>query len=79
MEIDVRTASYASTQAERMRANWLSTAMIALSHGLPFFHAGDEPSLRDAVRLRRDRLALRGMGRRRHGMESHARACTQWP
>jgi len=27
---------------ERMRASWLCTAIIALSHGVPFFHAGDE-------------------------------------
>mmetsp|Transcript_37568 Transcript_37568/g.116746 ORF Transcript_37568/g.116746 Transcript_37568/m.116746 type:complete len:561 (+) Transcript_37568:1089-2771(+) len=27
---------------ERMRANWLCTSVIALSHGVPFFHAGDE-------------------------------------
>jgi len=27
---------------ERARANWLCTAVVALSHGIPFFHAGDE-------------------------------------
>jgi len=27
---------------QRMRANWLCSAIIALSHGIPFFHAGDE-------------------------------------
>lgn len=27
---------------ERMRANWLCTSLVALSHGVPFFHAGDE-------------------------------------
>lgn len=27
---------------ERMRANWLLTSIVALSHGIPFFHAGDE-------------------------------------
>ena len=31
-----------STVEERLRANWLCTAILALSHGVPLFHAGDE-------------------------------------
>lgn len=27
---------------ERMRGNWLATSLVALAHGVPFFHAGDE-------------------------------------
>eukprot|EP00931_Biecheleriopsis_adriatica_P016555 TRINITY_DN12162_c0_g1_i1.p1 TRINITY_DN12162_c0_g1~~TRINITY_DN12162_c0_g1_i1.p1 ORF type:complete len:606 (+),score=112.92 TRINITY_DN12162_c0_g1_i1:164-1981(+) len=27
---------------ERMRANWMATSLVALAHGIPFFHAGDE-------------------------------------
>lgn len=27
---------------QRARANWLCTSIVALSHGVPFFHAGDE-------------------------------------
>ncbi|CAK9032738.1 Pullulanase 1 [Durusdinium trenchii] len=27
---------------ERVRANWLCTAILALGHGVPLFHAGDE-------------------------------------
>jgi len=27
---------------ERMRGNWMATSVVALAHGVPFFHAGDE-------------------------------------
>eukprot|EP00930_Biecheleria_cincta_P056506 TRINITY_DN42611_c0_g1_i1.p1 TRINITY_DN42611_c0_g1~~TRINITY_DN42611_c0_g1_i1.p1 ORF type:complete len:1074 (-),score=162.21 TRINITY_DN42611_c0_g1_i1:240-3422(-) len=27
---------------ERMRGSWMATSLVALAHGLPFFHAGDE-------------------------------------
>lgn len=27
---------------ERMRGNWMATSLVALAHGVPFFHAGDE-------------------------------------
>eukprot|EP00873_Tetraselmis_striata_P011701 jgi/Tetstr1/431965/TSEL_021442.t1 len=27
---------------ERIRASWLCTSLVALAHGIPFFHAGDE-------------------------------------
>jgi len=30
------------TVDERLRANWLCTSIVALSQGIPFFHAGDE-------------------------------------
>eukprot|EP00898_Chlorokybus_atmophyticus_P001882 jgi/Chlat1/2695/Chrsp180S02860 len=30
------------TLEERVRMNWLATSIIALSQGVPFFHAGDE-------------------------------------
>eukprot|EP00439_Symbiodinium_sp_Y106_P003153 s4502_g1.t1 len=29
-------------EVERMRSNWLCTAFLALGHGVPLFHAGDE-------------------------------------
>lgn len=28
------------TAEERMRSNWLATSLVALAHGIPFFHAG---------------------------------------
>jgi len=31
-----------SSVEDRLRANWLCTAILALSHGVPLFHAGDE-------------------------------------
>ncbi|CAK9032481.1 Pullulanase 1 [Durusdinium trenchii] len=31
-----------TTPEERVRANWLCTAILALGHGVPLFHAGDE-------------------------------------
>jgi len=30
------------TPLERMRGNWIATSLVALAHGIPFFHAGDE-------------------------------------
>jgi len=30
------------TTAERVRASWLCTSVVALGNGIPFFHAGDE-------------------------------------
>jgi pullulanase/glycogen debranching enzyme len=28
---------------ERIRASWLCTSLVALAHGIPFFHAGSFP------------------------------------